>query len=191
MVSIRKSCSPVCVCPRRRDVTRSPPHHFRILTLDGHRVRSGVCSALSIRTNAMRTLPECVKALATNHLPGVMTSRNAARSGTRCGVAWRKSGGNPASARRRRRRLSGAAAWDTSGCHVTPVTTNSGKRRSTSRRTTSTIANPVPGNQVQLPGMPLFIINTATALTSSAVAVLSVNRLGLSEWSSNFWCSWR
>ncbi len=31
-VSIRKSCDPVCVCPGRCDVTRSPAHHFRILT---------------------------------------------------------------------------------------------------------------------------------------------------------------
>ena len=42
-----------------------------------------------------------------------------------------------------------AAAKGTSGCHVTPVTTSSGRRRSTSRRMTSTITNPVRGNQGQ------------------------------------------
>ena len=35
----------------------------------------------------------------------------------------------------------------TSGCHVTLATTSSGRRRFTSRRTTSTIVNPVPGSR--------------------------------------------
>ena len=70
--------------------------------------------------------------------------------------AWRKSDGNPASARRPMKPPSAAEAWGTSGCHVTPVTSNFGRRCSTSRRMTSTITNRVSGERVQLPGMPLF-----------------------------------
>ena len=44
----------------------------------------------------------------------------------------------------------------TSGCHVTPVTTNSGRRRSTSRLTTSIITNPLPDKQARPPDMPLL-----------------------------------
>jgi hypothetical protein len=46
----------------------------------------------------------------------------------------------------------------TSGCHVTPVTTSSGRRRSTSRRMTSTITSPVAGKQMRPPDMPLLTL---------------------------------
>jgi hypothetical protein len=51
-----------------------------------------------------------------------------------------------------------AAAWGTSGCHVTPATASSCRPRSTSRRMTSTITNPVPGKQMRPPDTPLLAL---------------------------------
>jgi hypothetical protein len=59
-------------------------------------------------------------------------------------------------------------AWGTCGCRVTPATTDSGRRCSTSRRMTSTIANSVSGKQVQLPGMPCLMLKRQ-AVESAAV----------------------
>jgi hypothetical protein len=72
-----------------------------------------------------------------------ITSRTGARSVTPCGRARRTSAGSPACARRPGNEPDGA----TCGCRATPATTSSGRRRSTSRRTTSPTTRPGPDRQ--------------------------------------------
>jgi hypothetical protein len=78
--------------------------------------------------------------------PCSSTSRSAARSATRCGRARPGSAGNPVSARRPRKAPSAAGAWGTCSCPARPAMPNSATRRSTSHRTTSGAARPVPGS---------------------------------------------
>jgi hypothetical protein len=67
-----------------------------------------------------------------------ITSRSNARLVTHCCRAKRKPADNPVSAQRHGNEPNGA----TCGCPAIPVTTSSGKRRSTSRCTTSTTTGP-------------------------------------------------
>jgi hypothetical protein len=106
---------------------------------------SAVCDQLRLKIIRLGMIISCP-------YPCSITSLSFARLVTSCGPAGCKSGGNRASARRRGKQTNAARAWGTSGCPVIPATTNSGRRRSTSHRTTST-TSPVPGERVQLAEM--------------------------------------